>query len=435
MDRRDFIRLASCAGVSLVSTSSWSRPSASNQQAAGDPYTGPLFLVFHASGGWDPTHLCDAKIKSGENDPDPMTNLLSTEVETEHGITYPAFFNPDIYGADAGAFIPEFFRKHSARLRVINGIDMQTNGHDSGTRYTWSGRLSEGAPTLAAYLAASYDPTLPMSFLSFGGYGFTAGVSAQTRAGNLDPLMRAAFPFEVNPGVEQPSRFHSARAEELIAQAQFARDGSLLDRQHLPHIDQAINTLFTSRSGSNELRLLREYLPEELPANQTERSIALAMASYQAGITVSVNLSTGGFDTHGNHDRSQIPRLNDLLLAVDYAWEEAGRRGIQDNIVVMVGSDFGRTPGYNAGNGKDHWSVNSMMFMGTDISPGVVGGTSDRHQAYGVTTSLELDTSEGAMKIRPGHIHQAVRDKFAFGADNELAALFPISEDPLPLLG
>ena len=90
------------------------------------------------------------------------------------------------------------------------------------------------------------------------------------------------------------------------------------------------------------------------------------MSCFAAGVSVCANLSIGGFDTHGNHDTSHIPRLQQIIQAVTFAREEAERIGIADTNIV-VGSDFARTPYYNDGNGKDHWSISSMMMMGSDI--------------------------------------------------------------------
>lgn len=422
------MKIASGAGLAVISPSTFAAPgfAADRSDQFAESYAGTLFLCFNASGGWDPTHLCDAKTN-------PITNLKPEEVETEAGLTYPAYFDPEIYGEGTGAFIPEFFRKHAGRLRVINGIDMQTNGHDSGSRHVWSGRLSDGAPTLAAYMAATFDPTLPMAFLTFGGFSDTEGIAAQTRAGNVSALTRVAYPQRIDPNNAE-SGFHSPRAYELIQEAQRARDLALLAGQKLPRINHSVSALYAARSGSNELRLLQEYLPESFSDNGLQRSVQLALAAYQAGITISVNLNLGGFDTHGNHDRSHVPRLNELLQGIDFAWEEATARGVADRVVIVVGSEFGRTPGYNDGNGKDHWSVSSMMLMGQGIPPGVVGATTPEHRAIGVTSSLDLDPN-GTLKILPGHVHRALRDRFAFGDDNDLASLFPLNVDRLPVLG
>ena len=49
---------------------------------------------------------------------------------------------------------------------------------------------------------------------------------------------------------------------------------------------------------------------------------------------------------------------------MDYA-EEMGRA---DGIVLVLGSDFGRTPHYNSGKGNDHWPIGSTNVMERNAS-------------------------------------------------------------------
>lgn len=436
MERRNFMKLASASGLALVSPAAWGGKDLSAGRpnpTANSAHDGPIFLNVHAGGGWDPTHHCDPKVKSSETDPDPMTNLLASDIETVSGISFPGSFNPEIYGVNGdgvanGTGITNFFRKYAGRMTVLNGLDMQTNGHDSGTRAMWSGNLAEGFPTLSAYLAATYNPTLPMAFMSFGGYGETAGVAPGTRAGNIGVLQRIAYPTRSNPD-DEFSTYHSSRALELIDEAQYHRDNALIEGQGLPKLRAAMSTLYTARSGSNELKLLQQYLPEDL-AGGSQGQAQVAMAAFRAGISVSANISAGGFDTHGNHDASQIPALDRIFNTVDFAIMEAERQGLADRLVVMIGSDFGRTPGYNDGNGKDHWSINSAIFIGAGIQGGrVVGRTNEEHRGYGLDPNnlSVIEDLESEMKVNPSHLHANIREKFAFGAENPLAAMFPTS--------
>ena len=41
-----------------------------------------------------------------------------------------------------------FFEKYHRMMLVINGVDAQTNAHSVGIVHNWSGRNSEGYPTL-----------------------------------------------------------------------------------------------------------------------------------------------------------------------------------------------------------------------------------------------------------------------------------------------
>ena len=100
----------------------------------------------------------------------------------------------------------------------------------------------------------------------------------------------------------------------------------------------------------------------------------VAVAGFKTGLAVAANLSIGGFDTHGNHDGGHIPLMGNLLAGIDLVWTEITNAGLAGKVVIAVGSDFGRTPAYNAQNGKDHWNITSMMFMGAGIAGGRVIG-------------------------------------------------------------
>ncbi|PRP98093.1 hypothetical protein ENSA5_30780 [Enhygromyxa salina] len=410
MHRRDFLKLAGLAGLSVIPSSS----AATGEPGASPAYEGTFWIFVNAAGGWDPTSLCDPKGRANEMEPDPMNMYFTGDILSAGNINYaPLGYNDT------------FFQKYYQDLLVINGIDMQTNGHESGSRHTWSGRLVEGFPSLAALIAANAGPGLPMSYLSFGGYDLTAGLVARTRSGNLAVLDRIAYPDRLDPN-NASDRFHSLRATELIQQA---RDGRRATREleaTLPREQLAMSQMFTATDGANELELLQQYLPTPLAQDALRRQAQLALAAYRAGIAISANLNLGGFDTHGNHDGAHIPRLAMLLAGVDAIWQEAEAQEVADNIIVLVGSDFGRSPGYNASKGKDHWSVTSMMLMGKGISGNrVIGGSTDRHQPLTVdpdSTSL----SEDGIRIEPQHVHYELR-KLAGIHEGELAAMFPLS--------
>jgi hypothetical protein len=444
MDRRDFLKIASVAGMSVVAPTAFGGPGITGKpRRSYDAYDGKFFVSINASGGWDPTSMCDPKGAKSENDPNPMNaSYLADEIGEAGNIRYAPLPFPTSglfgMGLDPAMYpltMQTFFEKYSARLTVINGIDVETNGHDQGSRNTWSGRLAEGHPTLAAFMAGALGREQPMAFLAFGGYAETAGICARTRAGNTEVLAQLAYPQLIDT-TDQLSGFHHATVQELIDEAQARRDQALVDTQGLPKIRSAISTLFTARSGSNELKRLQEYLPDDLEDGLRGQA-QLAIAAYRAGICISANLDTGGFDTHGDHDNQQIPRLLYILDGTDYLMDEAERQGVADKIIVAVGSDFGRTPYYNGGMGKDHWSTTSMLFMGAGIPGNRVIGTSDgEHNAIGVTANLDPDTSAEARKIHPADIHYALR-KVAGLHDGELAAMFPLDlkGDPLPLFG
>jgi len=145
-------------------------------------HRGKLFVFVQADGGWDPTSFCDPKTNTrGE----PVINHWAQydDVRQVGNVFYAPFANN-----------AAFFEKYYQRMLVINGVDAQTNSHSVGVVHNWSGRNSEGYPTLSALLAAYHAPALPIPYLSFGGFSVTSGLTRFTRLDNPHLLYDIAYP-------------------------------------------------------------------------------------------------------------------------------------------------------------------------------------------------------------------------------------------------
>jgi len=420
MNRRDFLKLSAATGLCVGGSTLLGRAWADGKQTAPSPiaYGGKLFVMVQAVGGWDPTLLCD-----------PKTNLNNSYGAPSEvgGIQY----------APIGTQATNFFTDHADKMTVINGVNVATNNHEAGRRHNASGRLGAGYPNLAALIAGAKSPESPMAFLTFGGYDRTQGVVAPVRDGNASRLAEIAYPERINVD-DELSTYHSSKARDIIAQAREDRAAEALGQQELPRYQRSLDTLMTARTGAEELKLLQEVLPEP-DANNDFRKCQLIIAAYKAGIGVSANLARGGFDTHDDHDNRQSNAMNAQLAMVNFLWAEAARQGVEDKLIVLMTSDFGRSPGYNGNMGKDHWSVTSMIAMGNGI-PGnrVVGQTSDGHTLVPLdATTLQPvedpDTQEG-VRISPLTVHRGLRRILDVeGSDADL--LFPLGseEDDLPI--
>lgn len=428
MDRRDFIKLAGLTGLGVTGAALLQRAWATDDlgNPASKPvyadYEGPMFILVQAVGGWDPVMFCDPKGGGlsglyGEGD------ILTAGESIKYA---------PIEGAQA------FFTAHASKTMVLNGVDMATNSHEAGRRNMASGRLGEGYPNLAALVAGVSAPHLPMSFLTFGGYDRTQGVVAPTRDGNQNRLSELAFPDRLNPTDELSATYHQPVAKDIINAAREARAEAIMAKEKLPRVDAAIGAMMTARLGSEQLQLLQEVLPAP-DANGDFRAVQLMMAAYKAGIAVAGNIDKGGFDTHDDHDNRHRPRMTELITLVDRIWQEAELQGIADKVVVMVGSDFGRTPNYNGDSGKDHWPVSSMLLMGQGVPGGVtVGASDDGHnpRMLDPSTLQPTDDIDAGIRLQPRHVHKAVRRLMGVDGSAQDAA-FPIAipeEEELDIL-
>ncbi len=80
----------------------------------------------------------------------------------------------------------------------------------------------------------------------------------------------------------------------------------------------------------------------------------MARRLVEAGVRF-VTLTYGGWDMHSNIEnsiKSQVPSLDQALAAL---LTDLSDRGILDETLVCVSSEFGRTPNINATAGRDHW--------------------------------------------------------------------------------
>ena len=112
---------------------------------------------------------------------------------------------------------------------------------------------------------------------------------------------------------------------------------------------------------------------------KTEAGQRLLMARrlVEAGTRL-VTLTYGSWDMHaGITDgiNSQMPALDQGLSAL---LGDLSSRGLLDETLVMVSSEFGRTPKVNKDAGRDHWpKVFSVMLAGGGIKGGMIHGASD----------------------------------------------------------
>jgi uncharacterized protein (DUF1501 family) len=174
------------------------------------------------------------------------------------------------------------------------------------------------------------------------------------------------------------------------------------------------------------LQRVTQYIPKTIPKERLSQQAEIALASFKAGVCVSANLDIGQFDSHANNDPDQMKLIPEFLAGIAYLIRRAGELKIRDQLVVVLQSEMGRTPNYNTGNGKDHWSIGSALFLGRGIKGNrVIGATDDKQFAVPIDPgTLNLDKEKG-IRVRPEHVHAALRE-LAGIAEHPLSKKFPL---------
>lgn len=449
MNRRRFLQAATVAGLAVMT------PLAVREvRASSGKYKGPFWIMLNAGGGWDPTMLCDPKGGTDQKDPKQVNHSYTPD---QIGHAGAIAYAPTSWGQNGVQLLSaaDFFNTHHQRLCVLNGVDNSTNNHDAGSRTTWSGQLTEGYPCFAALVAAlgTAAAPLPLAFLSNGGYDATGGVVSLTRFGGTDSLQRLAFTNQINPNDKDPGHYHTPTTAGRIAAAQEARLKSMQQKTRLSTLSTAMGSLWLARQSDDGLAGLGNMLknvslvnfPDDFPAldgiggigdlEDLLRQVQVALLSFQAGVAVSANLSMGGFDTHDNSDDRQSRQMMILCFALDYLFKQVDKLGMADQVYVMVGSDFGRTPSYNNNNnGKDHWNITSVMAAGPKIAGNRVVGATNPDFTPMTVDPKTLKVNSSGERIEPKHIHLGLR-KLAGLTGTALDKEFGIAGDFMPLFG
>ncbi len=412
MQRRTFLKACAAVGLSLSSTTLLTREA----QAA---YEGYVYIFVNARGGWCATSIMDPK-----GNVNGIDSYDTGSIGTVAG-------SPITYAPMPG--MQQFFDTNARRMLVLNGIDYETNGHESGQRGAFTGKIQEGNPALPALIAAKVGPALPLAFITNGGQDNTEGIIAATRASNVDIIPKIAYSNRLNPDNE--AGFHSPSALAKIRAASDERLLLLKNRSKLSKMRNNIGMLATSRLGEAELKDVLQYIPDN-PGNGIDGQASVALAAFRAGLGVSATVQMGGFDTHNDHDNRAGQRNQMLVEGIDAIWTQAEQLGVSDKLVMVVGSDFSRTPRYNGNNGKDHWPIGSMMII-TEPGKGipvnkVIGGTDEGTRPMMINPQT-LAFDEAGVRLKLPHIHGALR-KFAGINKDAFSLQFPLDENALPIL-
>ncbi|BCE01131.1 DUF1501 domain-containing protein [Marinicellulosiphila megalodicopiae] len=447
---------------------------AQNAVAAGSK-PDQFFVYYHCSGGWDPTSFIDPKGDADRGDnrgDDSRVNKFTADQILQRGnLRYAPLWINNAYVDDANIGVTDpdeilsddefalntlndalnadatirtaaqeglynaFVYRYQNKLRFINGVNHQTNSHQTGARNATSGTNGDGYPNFSALYAAMFDGELPMAFITDGqGYNFTADLVPESR---LDDVNNISYITDTNK-IDANYNYYDADIYDLIENSREQRNQHLLSKTELPSKLRRVQLTQAAKAGG-ELQQLIDALSVDgsltvTGLNNQQRQMSIAAASFANGLAASCHIaSNGGFDTHSNSDNGQSANMREVCADLHHLWQQLESKGIADQTTVIVGSDFGRTPWYNTNNGKDHWNVSSMIAMGNGVTGNkVINGTDALVNAVPVNSNT-LEPDANGVILTPAHVHQALRQLFNVTGSGVDAA-FALDAQVIPIL-
>ena len=416
MSRRNFLKRCGLAGLGFAApVYSQAVLGSTGTNAETEGYPGPYYVVYNASGGWDTTYLMDPKGVDGINRLYQQGDILTVG---NHRVA------PIAKHIAKGMSNEDFFAKYGSELCVFNGLDLSVNNHTPCARYMATGKLDSLAyPTFPALVAACYGAEAPLAFLTFGNYSATGNLVPMSRVPYLQSLRLLARADSVEGGTHP---YQDAFVSDRIERALEGQFEARVSDARLPRVERSQSMLYAAQTNSKALRRVVPFLPKEPAKERLAQQNDIALAAFKAGVCVSANLSIGQFDSHNNNDADQMKLIPEFLAGIDDLLCKAEALEIRDKLVVIIQSEMGRTPNYNNGNGKDHWSISSIMFLGPGIVGNrLIGATDEKQQLVPIDPqTLKIDPV-GGIRVRPEHIHQSLRE-FASIENHPLSQRFPL---------
>ncbi len=265
-----------------------------------------------------------------------------------------------------GIYFSELLPESAARLRkfaVIRSMHGDDAIHESAQQYVISG--TKRRPYVAV-------PSMSRS----GGAGFLVSLYDPFNAG--DPNAKNFSVKDLTLPLGMKLEQAQARAELLKALdlrfRQVERAG-LLER--MDEFYQKAYDLVSSPAAKKAFDIAEESEKTRDSYGRTAvgQGALLARRLVESGVRV-VTVFHGGYDTHTENEPGMKKVNTEFDRAFATLLDDLESRGLLETTLVLVLTEFGRTPRLNNYAGRDHWPRSfSVALAGVEISGGVVVGS------------------------------------------------------------
>jgi len=275
------------------------------------------------------------------------------------------------------------------KIAVCRSMTHGEAAHERGTHNMFTGYKPSPAiifPSMGSVVSHEYGPRnnlppyvcVPTLPTNFAGSGYLSSAYGPFSLG-ADP---AAGGFQVQdlalPGGVDANRFGQRQKLLDAVDSHFAKAEKSDAVGAMDTFYQRAYSLISSQKAREAFNINAEpgKLRDAYGRNTAGQRMLMARRLVEAGVRF-VSLSYGGWDFHANIASSR-PGLVEFDQAFAMLIKDLDQRGLLDSTLVMVSSEFGRTPKINATAGRDHWpKVFSVVLAGGGIKRGIVYGTSD----------------------------------------------------------
>jgi hypothetical protein len=317
--------------------------------------------------------------------------------------------------------------KVADKMCVIRSMNHGEAAHERGTHNMFTGYRPSPAlkyPSFGSVISHEFGPRknlppyvcVPSQPNEFAGTGYLSSMYGPFGIGS-DPA-NAGYKVQdlTLPNGVDDKRFDRRRTLLEAVDSHFRNMEKADEIDAMDSFYDRAYGLISSQEAREAFDLNKEEdkLKEEYGKNQAGMRMLLARRLVESGVRL-VTLTYGGWDMHDRIKDGIVRQVPDFDRALARLLRDLDERGLLDSTMVMVSSEFGRTPKINKTDGRDHWPrVFSTMLAGGGIKGGITYGTSD---------SLGAEPDENPVGVED--FATTVYHQMGINADKELVAPGP----------
>ena len=289
--------------------------------------------------------------------------------------------------------------RQADKLAIVRSMASTQGAHEQGRYYmrtSYTLRSSIRHPSMGAWLQKLQDrgnPSLPGSVMigndsRHPGAGFFEA--------KFSPLMvnspeDGVGNIRMNPAFDSEASFNSHLDISRKLDQKFAEKYNLKKvRAYSDMYDDAVKMMKSEELVAFNLDEEPAELRKQYGKDRFGQGCLLARRLVEHGIRF-VEVTFGNWDTH-NANFTKVPELCDELdAALSALLADLESRGMLDDTLVVLATEFGRTPEVNANDGRDH---HPKAFSCALAGGGIRGG-----QVYGATDERGFAIAEKAVTI------------------------------------
>lgn len=313
-------------------------------------------------------------------------------------------------GIQLGHWLPKTATqmKHASLIRSINtnqGAHEQAN-YLLHTSYQKRGTIVH--PSMGSWvskIAGPLNDKLPSNIKINGGSGILGAGFLESKYGPL-PL---GNPNAGIQNVKKSDYLDETLYNKRLEAAKFFNKGFVNQfpqkqvRAYSDLYDGAIDLMKSEDLKSFDLTLEKDELRDKYGRNNFGQGCLLARRLVENNVRF-VEVSLGGWDMHNDVFGSLENKAAELDQGLSALLEDLNLRGLLGETMVVVASEFGRSPEIKAGRiGRDHHPASfSALLAGGGIKGGTVYGKSDERAHYVEENGVDIESINATIAYAMG---------------------------------